>query len=105
MMAHRAITGRRVSKQKDCEMARDDFEKTKTVEGHTDIVDTSSSGGDGATVTTSPAVIHYGYCSSPSHRGTWTGPDRPVEVDAEYDCRDHNSQCDTQGGRVQFRSA
>lgn len=86
-------------------MAQDNFEKTKTAEGHTDIVDTGSSGGDGTTVTTSPAVIYYGYCSSPSHQGTWTGPDRAEELSAQYDCRDHNKQCDTQGARVEFRSA
>lgn len=51
----------------------------------------------------SPSTIYYGYCSSPSHDGAWMGPDRDLSLDAEYDCREHNKQCDTQGAFVTSR--
>lgn len=82
-------------------MAGDKIPKTKTEDGNGD------DGGDkpppGGPDIPSPAVIYYGYCSSPSHEGAWTGPDRDSEISAQYDCRDHNAQCDTQGAFVASR--
>jgi len=75
--------------------------KTQTADGSGDTGTGTVSGGGG---TPSPAAIYYGYCDSPSHEGGWTGPDRDVLLDAQYDCRDHNAQCDTQGARVLSRT-
>ena len=83
-------------------MARDDIPRTKGPDdkggpGDDRVPDGPPGGG-------SPSVIYYGYCSSPSHDGTWTGPDRDLSLDAEYDCREHNRQCDTQGAFVTSRA-
>lgn len=73
-----------------------------TAEGHTEIVDTGSSGGDGTV--TPPAVTYYVYCaSSLSHQGAWTGQDWPVAADAQRECDDHNTWCDSHGASVHSR--
>jgi hypothetical protein len=87
-------------------MAGKEPEQTKTPEGDGDNGgETRPPPGGGGGPPTSPAVIYYGYCSSPSHEGAWTGPDRDSEISAQFDCRDHNAQCDTQGAFVAQRNA
>jgi hypothetical protein len=76
--------------------------KTKTSDGNGDIVDTGT--GSSGTDTPSPSTIYFGYCiGSPSHKGDWTGPERTVQLDADYDCRDHNVQCEAQGAHIVSR--
>ena len=83
-------------------MAGEKPPETKTSDGNGDTVDTGT--GPSGPEKTSPSTKYFGYClGSPSHKGDWTGPDRTDQVDAEYDCRDHNAQCEAQGAHIVSR--
>ena len=75
--------------------------KTQSPDGETGTGEGPTGSGGG---TPSPSTIYYGYCTSPSHKGEWIGPDRDTEASAAFDCRDHNAQCADQAGHVVSRA-